>query len=141
MSSRQVPPLEPSRGDGSGESLNVMLFSGFFAVEYFEHLYCRYRNTGTGAEDCGNTGFVKEVVILSGYHTAGSDHDVFTAKLLKLLDNLRYEGLVACGERRHTENMDVVLHSHTGCFGRSLEERSHIDVEAAVGIAGPSWQS
>ncbi len=112
-----------------------MLFSGFFAVEYFEHLNCRYRNTGTGAEDCGNTGFVKEVVILGGYHTAGSDHDVFTAELLELFDNLRNQSLVACGERADAKDVDIVFHCLTGGFCRGLEQRPHIYVKTTIGIA------
>ena len=32
--------------------------------------------------------------------------------------------------------MDIVLDGLTGGLGRCLEQRSHIDVEAAVGIAG-----
>ncbi len=31
--------------------------------------------------------------------------------------------------------MHIVLHSLTGSFGRSLEQRTHVNVESAVGIA------
>ncbi len=39
-------------------------------------------------------------------------------------------------ERRHAEDVHVVFNGHAGCFLGSLEERAHIHVEAAVGVAG-----
>ena len=40
------------------------------------------------------------------------------------------------GKRGYTEDVDVVLHSLTGCLCGSLEQRTHVDVETAVGITG-----
>ena len=70
-----------------------------FFVEYLKHLDGRQRDTCAGAEDGGYAGLVEEVVVLSGNHTACSNEDILAAKFLELLDNLRNQGLVSCGER------------------------------------------
>ena len=72
---------------------NILLF---FTIEDFKHLYGRYGNTCTGAEDCCNTCLVKEVVVLSGDYTTGGYDDILTTKLLELFDNLRNQSLVTC---------------------------------------------
>ena len=41
---------------------------------------------------------------------------------------------MTCSERRGTNDVDVVLDSHTGSLFGSLEQRTHIHVEATVGI-------
>ena len=64
---------------------------------------------GAGAEDGGNAGFVKEVIVLRGDDTTGGDHDIRTTEFLELLDDLRDEGLVTCREAGDTQYMDVVL--------------------------------
>ena len=38
-------------------------------------------------------------------------------------------------QRGYTEDMHVVLHSLAGSLGRGLEQRAHVHVETAVGIA------
>ena len=43
---------------------------------------------------------------------------------------------MACGKGGYSEDVNVVFHGLTGSFGGSLEERAHVDVETAVGIAG-----
>ncbi len=68
----------------------------FFSFKKLKHLDCRNRNAGTGAEDCGDTCLVKEIIVLSGNNTAGSHHDVLAAEFLEFLDHLRNQGLVTC---------------------------------------------
>ena len=41
---------------------------------------------------------------------------------------------MTCCQRRCTDNMHIVLDSHTSSLFRGLEQRSHIHVEATVGI-------
>ena len=71
---------------------------------------------------------------------AANDHDdVLAAELLELCDDLRHKGQVACGERRNAHYMHVVLDGLLGGLFGSLEQRTHIDVEADVGIAGGDY--
>ena len=91
---------------------------------------------GTGTEDGSDTSLVEEVVVLGGDDTTGNDHDVLTTKFLQLLDELRNEGLVTGSQRAGTNHIHVVLDSLASSLSRCLEQRAHIDVETAVGIAG-----
>ena len=63
-------------------------------VEEFDHLDDCGGDTGTGAEDGGSTCLVEGVVILRRNNTADYHHDVLTAELLELVDDLGHEGLV-----------------------------------------------
>ena len=87
------------------------MLSLLFFVEDFKHLDRRCRNTRTGTEDSGYTGFVKEVIVLSGNDTAGCHHDILAAELAKFFYDLRNKSLVSCSQRRYTENVHVILHS------------------------------
>lgn len=60
----------------------------------FHHCLCRVSHRGTRTEDCGNTCFVEEVIILCRDDTTGNDHDVLTSELLQLLKKLRDKSLV-----------------------------------------------
>ena len=109
-----------------------MLF--LHGVEEFHHLDGALGNWCTGAEDGGYAGIEEALVVLRRDNSTGDDHDVLTTEFLELFDELRKEGLVACGEGAGTHDVDVVLDGLLGCFGGSLEERSHIDVESHIGI-------
>ena len=63
-------------------------------------------------------------------------HDVLASELLELVDDLGHEGLVTGCKGGYADDVNVVLHSLLCCLCRSLEERAHIHVEAAVGITG-----
>ena len=67
-------------------------------------------------------------------HTAHDDDDVLTAELLQLGDDLRHERQVTGGQRRDAHHMHVVLDGLLGGLLRGLEQRTHVDVEADVGI-------
>ena len=62
-------------------------------VEQLDHLDDCGGDTGTGAEDGGGTCLVESVVILRRNDTADYHHDVLTAELLELVDDLGHEGL------------------------------------------------
>ena len=64
------------------------------AHEQFHHLDGRVRHGSAGAEDGCYALLIQVVVVLSGNHTAGDDHDILAAKLLQLLDELRNQSLV-----------------------------------------------
>ena len=108
----------------------------FFTVEYLDHLDGGYGDACSGAEDSSYTCLIQEVVVLGRDYTSGGYDDVLAAELLELFDYLRNQSLVAGCQRRNSEDVNVVFHSLTGGFCRSLEQRSHIDVESAVGITG-----
>ena len=75
------------------------------------------------AKDGSHACFIQEVIVLSWDNTAGSHHDVGTSKFLGLFNHLRHKCLVACGERRHAEDMNVILNCTASRLGRSLEQR------------------
>ena len=58
---------------------------------------------------------------------------------LQFADDLRHECLVTRSQRRYADDVHVVLDGLLGRLGRGLEQRSHIDVEADVGIAGGDY--
>ena len=129
-----APPLFPIRI--SEKSCNPCnLWSLLLVEQDLHHLDGGLCDAGSGAEDGGDAGLVVEVVVLGGDDTAGDDHDVLTTKLLQLFDELRDECLVTGGEGRSTNDVDVVLNGLASSLGRSLEQRSHIDVEATVCIS------
>ena len=74
--------------------------------------------------------------VLRRNNAADYHHDVLASELPELLDDLRNEGLVTRCEGGYADDVHVVLHSLLGCLRRSLEERTHIHIEAAVGITG-----
>ena len=43
---------------------------------------------------------------------------------------------MTCREAGDTQYMDIVLHRLFSCLCRSLEQGSHIDIKAAIGITG-----
>jgi hypothetical protein len=67
--------------------------------------------------------------------------------LRELLDELRHQRLVAGGLARDADHVDVVLDGGAGGFGRGLEQRPDVDVEAesakavAITLAPRSWPS
>lgn len=105
-------------------------------IKNFEHLDGRGRDSCSGAKDCGYTSFVEEVVVLGGNDTSGCDEDVLAAEFLELGDDLGNQSLMASGERADAKDVDVVFDCLASGFGRGLEQRAHVDVEAAVGVAG-----
>ena len=100
------------------------------------HLDGTLADDRTGAEDGGDAGIEKELIVLRRDDTTGDNHDVLAAQLLELFDDLRKQGLVTCGQRAGTEDVHVVLDGLLGGLGGSLEQRTHVDIEAEVGIAG-----
>lgn len=44
--------------------------------------------------------------------------------------------VVAGGQRRYAHYVNIVLDSLFGCLLGSLEQRTHIDIEADVGVTG-----
>ena len=69
-----------------------------------------------------------------GDHAADDDDDVLAAQLLQFGDQLRDEREVAGCQRRDTHYVHVVLDGLLGGLLGGLEQRTHIDVEADVGI-------
>ena len=84
----------------------------------------------------GVPGPVELVVILRRDHAADDDDDVLAAQFLKLADDLRHKGKVPGGEGRNAHHVHVVLDGLACGLLRGLEQRSHIDVEADVGVTG-----
>ena len=41
---------------------------------------------------------------------------------------------MTCGQRRNADNVYVILNSLLGSLGRGLEQGTHIDIEADIGI-------
>ena len=74
-----------------------------------------------------------------GNHSSDDHDDVLATELLEFGDDLRHERLVSGRERRDADDVHVVLDGLLGRLGRGLEQRSHIDVEADVGIAGGDY--
>src|SRR5574343_755164 len=105
-------------------------------ADFFQHALGRILNAGTRAEDGLGTSSVEGIVILRRNHTAGEDDDVVGALRLQRLDDLRHQRLMTGGQRRAADGMDVVFDRLAGSFFRRLEQRSHVDVEAEVGIGG-----
>ncbi len=105
-------------------------------ADFFDHLDGRILDSRTRPEDGLGTGVVQIIVILGWNHTTSEDDDVVTALVLQRLDQLRQQGLVTGGQRRHADGMHVVFNGLTGSFFRGLEERAHVDVEAEVGVSG-----
>ena len=104
--------------------------------QQFQHLDGRVADDCARTEDGHSAGIVEELVVLRGNHASHGDHDVGTTQLLELGDDLRHEGLVTCSQRTHAQDVDVVLDGLLGRLGGRLEQRTHVDVEADVGIAG-----
>ena len=56
--------------------------------------------------------------------------------LLQFGDDFGHQRLVAAGQARNAEHMDIVFDGHAGGFARRLEERPDVHVEAQVGERG-----
>src|SRR5690606_171588 len=97
-----------------------------------QHLACRDRNVGAGAEDGLDTDRLQGVMILRRDDAPADDDDVVAALGLQGLDELGYECLVAGRLRRYPDDVDVVLDGVAGRFLRGLEQRSDVDVETDV---------
>src|SRR5690554_4926292 len=89
---------------------------------------------GTGTKNAHHAGIVQELVILVRNNPSGNHHDVFASQLLKLSNHLGNQGLVTCSQGRNTQYVHIVFHSLLGCFGRGLEQGTHVHVETNVGI-------
>ena len=56
----------------------------------------RYGSTRT--EDSSHTCLIQEVLVLCRNYTTSDNNDILATQLLKLLDNLRNQSLVACSQ-------------------------------------------
>ena len=65
-----------------------------FLEQEVHHLNSSLGNGSTRTEDGSYASLVEEVVVLSGNHTTGNDHDIIAAQLVEFLDELRDERLV-----------------------------------------------
>ena len=106
----------------------------FFVQKDFHHFTGCFGYGGSGTEDGRYACFVQEIVVLCRDDTARDDHDVLASQPLQLFDDLRDEGLVSGCQRTYAHDVHVVLYGLACSFGRCLEQRSHVDIETAVGI-------
>src|SRR5574344_2529378 len=105
-----------------------------FLVQELHYLYCSISNRSSGTEYCCSTRFVKNIVILCRYYTAGNYYNIFTSEFFELTYYLWNKCLMTCCKRGHSYNMNVILNSLLCSLFRSLEQRSHIYVKSAIGI-------
>ena len=76
------------------------------------------------------------VVVLLRDDAADDDDDLAAALLRELVDELGHERLVPRGLARDADDVHVVLDRLARGFGRRLEQRADVDVEAEVGERG-----
>src|SRR5574343_951057 len=103
-------------------------------ADFFQHLAGRILDPRARAEHGLGSGREQRIVVLGRNHAAGEDDDVVGTLRLQRLDQLRHQGLVAGGQRRAADGMDVVFYGLAGRFFRRLGQRPHVDVEAEVGV-------
>ena len=146
--SRSAPEQKTPRSCDRGVSL--VGAGNLLGEQDFEDLDGCRGDRRTGAEDGGGAVAVEFIVVLRGDHAADDDDDVLAAQLLQLGDDLRHERQMAGGQRRYADYVHVVFDGLLGGLLRSLEQRTHVDVEADVGITRsdhlaprscPSWPS
>src|ERR1035441_4029248 len=102
------------------------------AVQYLDNSLRRHGNHRAGSVDAGYSGLVKKFVILRGNHAACNYQDVVPIEFAQLVDQLRHQRLVTRSQRRHADDMHIVLDSMPCHLKRSLEQRADIHVEADI---------
>ena len=88
-------------------------------------------------QDGLGAGGVKYVVVLRRMTPPAKTMMSSGTLCLQCLDDLRHQGLVAGGERRAADGVDVVLDGEARGLLRRLEERADVDIEAEVGGRWP----
>ena len=73
------------------------------------------------AEDRFGAGRVELGIVLGRDHAADHHHDVTTAQRFQRLAQCRHQRQVPSGERRHADDVHVILHCLTGGFRGRLE--------------------
>ena len=131
----------PARPLAEGQDVNSYFscYAGrnlLLTHEQLHHLAGRVGHGCARAEDGGHACLIEEVIVLSRDHTTSNHHDVLTSQFLQFLYQLRNEGLVTCCQRGCANDVDIVLHGLASCFCGSLEQGTHIHVEATIGITG-----
>ena len=133
-SARRSPPAHALRQgpvrDVRRHGVQALRTCGF---DLLEHVLGARRDRRAGAVDALDAGFVEEVVVLARDHAADEDDDVVGALRLQRLDDRRHQRLVAGGQRRHADRVDVVLDRLARALLGGLEQRPDVDVEAEVG--------
>src|ERR1017187_7609467 len=102
------------------------------AVQNLDNSLRRHGNHCAGSVDAGYSGLVKKFVILWGNYAACNYQDVMPIEFAQLVNQLRHQRLVTRRQRRHADDMYIVLDSMTRHLKRSLEERADIHVEANI---------
>src|SRR5665213_4076562 len=102
------------------------------AVQYLDNSLRRHGNHSARSVNAGYSGLVKKLVILRRNHAAYDYKDVVPIELAQLVDQLRHQRLVSCGQRRHADDMYIVLDSMPRHLKRSLKQRADIHVEADI---------
>jgi hypothetical protein len=75
----------------------------------------------------------QRVEVLRRDHAADHDHDVLAALLGEFGLELRHQREMACRQRRHADDVDVVLDGLSAASSGVCEQRPDIDVEAEIG--------
>ena len=103
------------------------------ALDLLEHVLRARRDRRSRAVDALDAGVVEKVVVAARDHAADEDDDVVGALRLQRLDHRRHQRLVAGGERRDADRVDVVLDRLARALLGGLEQRADVDVEAEIG--------
>ena len=93
----------------------------------------RARDVGAGPEHGLGAGLEQRVVVRRRDDAADHDHDVAAAFLLQRRRQLRHQREVAGRQRRHADDVHVVLHRLARRLVGRGEQRPDVDVEAQVG--------
>ncbi len=103
------------------------------ALDLLEHVLGARRDRRSRPVDALDAGVVEELVVAARDHAADEDDDVVGALRLQRVDHRRHQRLVAGGERRDADRVDVVLDRLARALLGGLEQRADVDVEAEVG--------
>src|SRR3984957_8205006 len=85
-------------------------------IQLVDEFFGGVGNDGGRREDRFGAGFIEFVVILRRHDAADDDHDVLTALLLQCSLEFWHGGEMGCRQRRHAQNMHVVLDRLTRGF-------------------------
>src|SRR5579859_1024145 len=97
-----------------------------------DHLRANWDH-GSGAKYSGHARLLEIIIVLRRDYSAGVDQNVAAPAPFQLGDYFRHQRLVSAREGRGSQHVDIVFDGHGRGFGRRLEERTHVDIEAEIG--------
>src|SRR5699024_1849736 len=108
-------------------------------VQNIQNLLSGQRDYRTRTKNTDHAFIIQKLIILLGNRSANDHHNVITAKLFQLPDNLRNQRLMASRPTGDAQNVYVIFNRWTSCFFRNLKERANLYIKTEIGEAGGNY--